>query len=85
MREIVNLFSERESRDELDIGQARDAMSDLLWPGTSELTLHYKASLAQRQYRPTGHRRRRACYRQHSSFGLSPPDRKHTRCGKRPE
>jgi len=37
MREIVNLFSERESRDELGIGQVRDALSDLLWPGTSTL------------------------------------------------
>ena len=37
MREIVNLFSERESRDELGIGQVRDAISDLMWPGTSTL------------------------------------------------
>ncbi|WP_396908646.1 DUF6361 family protein [Mycolicibacterium sp.] len=37
MREIVSLFSERESRDELGIGQVRDALSDLLWPGTSTL------------------------------------------------
>ena len=37
MREIVNLFSERESRDELGIGQIRDALSDALWPGTSTL------------------------------------------------
>ena len=37
MREIVNLFSERESRDELGIGQVRDALSDQLWPGTSTL------------------------------------------------
>lgn len=37
MREIVNLFSERESRDELGVGQVRDALSDLLWPGTSTL------------------------------------------------
>ena len=37
MREIVNLFSERESRDELGIGQVRDALSDTLWPGTSTL------------------------------------------------
>jgi hypothetical protein len=37
MREIVNLFSERESRDELGIGQVRDSISDLLWPGTSTL------------------------------------------------
>nr|WP_224760673.1 DUF6361 family protein [Salinibacterium sp. ZJ450] len=37
MREIVNLFSERESRDELGIGQVRDALSDILFPGTSTL------------------------------------------------
>jgi hypothetical protein len=37
VREIINLFSERESRDELGIGQVRDALSDLLWPGTSTL------------------------------------------------
>ena len=37
MREIVNLFTERESRDELGIGQVRDAISDALWPGTSTL------------------------------------------------
>ena len=32
MREIVNLFSERESRDELGIGQVRDALSDRFGP-----------------------------------------------------
>lgn len=37
MREIVNLFSERDSRDELGIGQVRDALSDTLFPGTSTL------------------------------------------------
>lgn len=37
MREIVNLFSERDSRDELGIGQIRDALSDTLFPGTSTL------------------------------------------------
>ena len=36
-REIVNLFSERESPDELGIGQVCDALSDALWPGTSTL------------------------------------------------
>lgn len=35
MREIVSLFSEQESRDELGIGQVRDALSDTLFPGTS--------------------------------------------------
>lgn len=37
MREIVNLFSEHDSRDELGIGQIRDALSDTLFPGTSTL------------------------------------------------
>lgn len=37
MREIVNLFSDRDSRDELGIGQIRDVLSDTLFPGTSTL------------------------------------------------
>lgn len=37
MREIVNLFRLSESRDELGIGQVRDAFSDSLFPGTSTL------------------------------------------------
>ncbi len=41
MREIVNLFAQHESRDELGIGQVRDAFSDRLFPGTS--TLHTRA------------------------------------------
>jgi hypothetical protein len=41
MRELLNLFSEQESRDELGIGQVRDAFGDLLFPGTS--TLHTRA------------------------------------------
>ncbi|QSB16829.1 hypothetical protein JQS43_11390 [Natronosporangium hydrolyticum] len=35
MRELLKLFSDKESRDELGIGQVRDAFSDLLFPGTS--------------------------------------------------
>jgi hypothetical protein len=34
-REIVALFSERESRDELGIGTIRDVFSEALFPGTS--------------------------------------------------
>lgn len=34
-REIVALFSQPDSRDELGIGQIRDVLSDLLFPGTS--------------------------------------------------
>lgn len=41
MRELLNLFAETENRDELGIGQIRDAFSDLLFPGTS--TLHTRA------------------------------------------
>jgi hypothetical protein len=41
MREIVNLFTLSESRDELGVGQVRDAFSDSLFPGTS--TLHTRA------------------------------------------
>lgn len=41
MREMLKMFSEQESRDELGIGQIRDAFSDLLFPGTS--VLHTRA------------------------------------------
>lgn len=40
-RELVALFSQTESRDELGIGQVRDALSETLFPGTS--TLHTRA------------------------------------------
>ena len=33
-REIVAMFSQAESRDELGLGQIRDALSDTLFPGT---------------------------------------------------
>ena len=36
-REIVAMFSHRESRDELGLGRIRDALSDTLFPGTSVL------------------------------------------------
>ena len=36
-REIVRMFSQPESRDELGLGQIRDAISDTLFPGTSVL------------------------------------------------
>nr|BFE56493.1 DUF6361 family protein [Dactylosporangium thailandense] len=41
IRELLGLFREQESRDELGIGQVRDAFGDLLFPGTS--TLHTRA------------------------------------------
>jgi Family of unknown function (DUF6361) len=41
MRELINMFSDHESRDELGIGQVRDAFSDILFPGTS--TIHTRA------------------------------------------
>jgi hypothetical protein len=41
MRGIIRLLSQPESRDELGIGQVRDAFADMLFPGTS--TLHTRA------------------------------------------
>ena len=35
VREMIELFSQRESRDELGVGQIRDVFSDALFPGTS--------------------------------------------------
>ncbi len=37
MRDIIRLFAERESRDELGVGQIRDSIADSLFPGTSTL------------------------------------------------
>ena len=37
MRDIIRPFAERESRDELGLGQIRDAIADALFPGTSTL------------------------------------------------
>lgn len=37
VREIIAMFAQQESRDELGVGQVRDAISDLLFPGTSVL------------------------------------------------
>ena len=36
-REIISMFSQQESRDELGLGRIRDALSDALFPGTSVL------------------------------------------------
>ena len=41
VRDLIALFEERESRDELGVGQIRDALSDVLFPGTS--VLHTRA------------------------------------------
>ncbi|MGB3375934.1 MAG: DUF6361 family protein [Microbacterium sp.] len=41
MRDIIRLFADRDSRDELGLGQIRDALGDGLFPGTS--TLHTRA------------------------------------------
>lgn len=37
MREIIQLFAMRDSRDELGLGQVRDALSEGLFPGTTVL------------------------------------------------
>ncbi|MDJ1371449.1 DUF6361 family protein [Gulosibacter molinativorax] len=41
MRDIISLFTDRDSRDELGIGQVRDSLGDALFPGSS--TLHTRA------------------------------------------
>jgi hypothetical protein len=43
MMEIVSLFKDRETRDELGIGTIRDGFADLLFPGTSTIQtrVHY--------------------------------------------
>lgn len=38
MREVINLFSQTESRDELGIGQVRDSFSDQLFRGPPPCT-----------------------------------------------
>lgn len=40
--DVLQLFSERDTRDELGIGVIRDALADVLFPGTS--TLHTRAA-----------------------------------------
>lgn len=37
MMDVVNMFQERDTRDELGIGTIRDAFSDYLFPGTSTI------------------------------------------------
>ncbi len=37
MQRVIELFKEADTRDELGIGQIRDAFSDLLFPGTSTI------------------------------------------------
>lgn len=37
MQDVIQLFGEKETRDELGIGMVRDAFADLLFPGTSTI------------------------------------------------
>jgi hypothetical protein len=37
MSEVIALFSEKDTRDELGIGGSRDAFADLLFPATSTI------------------------------------------------
>ncbi len=45
MREIIALFTDRDSRDELGIGQIRDALANGLFPGTSTLLTRARYAL----------------------------------------
>ena len=37
MAEVINLFREQDTRDELGLGVIRDALADLMFPGTSTI------------------------------------------------
>lgn len=37
VREMLQLFAQTDSRDEMGVGQIRDVFSELLFPGTSVL------------------------------------------------
>ena len=37
MLEVVDLFREHDTRDELGVGSVRDAFADMLFPGTSTI------------------------------------------------
>lgn len=37
MLDVISLFSEKTTRDELGIGSVRDAFADLFFPGTSTI------------------------------------------------
>ena len=58
-REIVRMFSQPESRDELGLGQIRDALSDTLFPGTSVLLTRARYLLFVPWFYREGTRRRR--------------------------
>lgn len=45
MLDVVHLFSERETRDELGTGSIRDAFADLFFPGTSTIQTRVKYML----------------------------------------
>lgn len=61
-REVLRLFEQHESRDELGIGQVRDVLSDAMFPGFS--VLHTRARyyldlpVVQRPHHPARHLRR---------------------------
>ncbi|QIX27213.1 hypothetical protein ncot_11835 [Nocardioides sp. JQ2195] len=69
-RELIAMFNDKESRDELGIGPIRDAFSDLLFPGTSVLQTRaryylfipwcYMANNVTRQAGPTHRTKGRA-------------------------
>src|SRR5208337_4723642 len=42
MLDVIELFGERTTRDELGVGSIRDAFADLLFPGTSTIQTRVK-------------------------------------------
>lgn len=60
IRELLAQFAQPESRDELGIGQIRDALSDLLFPGTSVIQTRARYFLFVPWIFRQGERRRRS-------------------------
>ena len=48
MLDVVDLFREHDTRDELGIGSVRDAFADLLFPGTSTIMTRARYFLRKR-------------------------------------
>ncbi len=55
MLDVIHLFAEQTTRDELGLGSVRDALADLLFPGTSTIQTrarYFRAILAAGRWVP---------------------------------
>ncbi len=78
--DIIDLFREHDTRDELGIGTVRDAFADMLFPGTSTIQTRAKYFL----FVPVPYSRRilrRAATRAGAGVCAGPPVVRQTGCG----